>query len=524
MHKKIIFFIALVFLASKLLLMGKGFLGYWDELYYLKSINAISHLLHGQFRTFLLYIFIQQARAGDGFLKLLPAAFQLLINNVFHIKYYQPLNYCALFIYNFSLLAALTIVHFKFLQLFLKSTIWSLTGTILLLSMMSFSIYLRHALPYDESLLVFYFATYFIVKKQLSNTLSNLRAFITGVIAFGGFSIYSGYYPYVFLLGLIITLPEFDLKKIGRAFQLGVFYVTGFFLVLLAFECLSRLGWCSYIGGCLDHSKTILMGDFDDSYIFPIKYLINAEGPVGYLLLCLTGISLIAALVGLKHTEFNKTDIVIYVVFSGALACLLGYATLGFVFKKMVFYARLLHMYFPLFIIINMFFLKKVCDSIKLKELWVIYAVMVVCVAGYFANIIEYKNVFYPRDVAYLFEQQYNCMPKALPAYRVDETVPPDMSLDKRFITFDPRIVPFFDSSGVILPNDSIVIVTSNTSVTSGIETDGIDKKSELGNYKMLANLPSYENVNAYKYEGLTKHQRSVLNTTYVSFKCYVKR
>ena len=94
-------------------------------------------------------------------------------------------------------------IHFKFSNLLLKSCFLALISVVLFSTLTNSYLYLRHALPYDMSLLIFYVIIYKIVIYTEENSLSFKKSLLIGICSFFGFLVYPGYFP-LFFVGLFI--------------------------------------------------------------------------------------------------------------------------------------------------------------------------------------------------------------------------------------------------------------------------------------------------------------------------------
>ena len=144
-------------------------------------------------------------------------------------------------------------------------------------------LYLRHALPYDTSLLIFYLVIYKIVIYTEENSLSFKKSLIIGICSFLGFLVYPGYFP-LFIVGLfLLFFNNISKKNIFKKIYYSSYYILGSILCLIIFEKISRLVGRSYILDAIGLSKTITQGSFEESFVFIFKYLFEVEGLTGII-------------------------------------------------------------------------------------------------------------------------------------------------------------------------------------------------------------------------------------------------
>jgi len=244
----------------KLNLIGTGFLAIYDEIRYCQSGKAVQNLLELKIRPAIRAIYFTQGRPVDAILKLIPITIQYITANIYKLNWYESDNSYPLFFYNFIIYCIIIYIHFKMSKLLLNDSFLSLISVLIFCTVTNSYLYLRHALPYDMSLLIFYLVIYKIVIYTNENSLSFKKSLITGICSFMGYLVYPGYFS-LFMVSLFIFLFNNISKKdiIKRLYYSG-YYVLGSILCLFICEKIARRVGTSYILDAKGLSKTITQG------------------------------------------------------------------------------------------------------------------------------------------------------------------------------------------------------------------------------------------------------------------------
>jgi hypothetical protein len=137
------------------------------------------------------------------------------------------------------------------------------------------------------------------------------------------------------------------------------------------------------------HANTITHGTPNENYIFIFKYFYEVEGWWGLLILFLFFYGFFKTLYTSKNKHLS------YVILAFTFFYLF-YATFGIVSKKLVFYGRLLHMYYPIIIIGAMLVIS---EYKRLYPVIIIFAFI-----NYFYVINDFKQIDYPRSMIYEYK------------------------------------------------------------------------------------------------------------------------
>jgi hypothetical protein len=391
----------LVITCLKLTLIGKGFLAFPDEFIYRSSERALKSLLNGDARSALYEIFSTQGRPGEALVKMIPCAFQMVTASVFNVSYAE--NTYPMFFFNFIVHCLLLLVHYKFSKLLLKDKFLALTSLLLYTALTNSFIYLRHILPYDTSLLVFYYVLYRVVKGTDSGNLKLMSSFFLGLLSFFGLVIYPGYFPLYLAGGAMLFFNKMDLQNLkNRFYNAGMFILGGTYCLILA-ELISNYSGRSYIADSIILSGNITQGSFEESFSFIIKYLFEVEGIPGMILA--TGV---AGFLMIFSFKFNQgiTASAIILLFALLFSIFISYACLGYFKHNVVFYGRLLHQYYPFLCLFTVFAFNGVLERVKRSKMFLMnVSGLFIVVFG--INLWKYHQFSYPRDIAFRYNREY---------------------------------------------------------------------------------------------------------------------
>jgi hypothetical protein len=338
-------------------------------------------------------LFDVQGRPGLTLVGMVPAAFQNVIANALKVGYNGIEAAWVIYIFNFVIFLTILFLIFRIALLF------SIPDKIALLVVLLYSvsingyIYLRHVFPYDFSLMLLLFALWYLLMNKL--TLSYLRSFIFGILIAGAFIVYPGCFPlalslplfYIFIIYTKNTLRHLIIHSFSSGLG-GVF-------LLVIFELLARYCGTSYLSDVKQTSGMITQGSFEESFSFILKYLWQAEFPLGIVYL----FSLVAGSVFLvKRLKKDKNEHLIYLFLSTFIGFVI-YASLGQFFHKMVFYGRLVHQYYPFMAILFGYILVMLIEmsSWPIGKVSLFAGITIVLLS--LPNHLAFARVHYPREI-----------------------------------------------------------------------------------------------------------------------------
>ena len=265
---------------------------------------------------------------------------------------------------------------------------------------------LRHADPYDFSLLILYYVFYRIVEKLNGNQLNLRTIFGYGFLSFFGYTSYPGYILLFMAIPIVFFFNNLNKKSLVSKIKQLTIFSLGSFLCLVLLELSARSVGKSYIYDSLVLSKTITQGSFEECFSFLFKYLYDAEGFNGLVLifgLCIYFIIFVYQIATTK--QLSKLHLIFLTLFTVFMA----YASLGFYLHKVVFYARLIKQFFPFLILFFVFgfqYLFKVFNLNERATTFIFLSLSVLFFNNFSLIINEYKTYYYPKDVIWEFHNK----------------------------------------------------------------------------------------------------------------------
>lgn len=423
-HQQIISLL-LTFGALRLSFIAKGHFFWIDELRFTNAFLFYDALGQGDIKQAGWYLFHAHGRPGFVLLSAIPAGIQLLLQKIGVISLESPqfmellrrdqmttgfnphfFDVCGIFNILAGLAAAL--LFFKILELFTNHKELPYIGVIIYSALVNTNFYIRHLVPYGMSLLFFLFPLYCVLKGIARKSLNKKGAVASGILSAFAFSVYPSYYLFVFMIAAL-----FLLSPRGK--------ITGFALHIFSFavftglvESLSRWIGNSYIGSLRELSAIAIQGTFAEGYIFPLRYLISVEG--------ITGIALIVLFFLFLGVVLRRSPAAVKAIYLTVAAGYFYHATSGVIFKKVVFYGRVLHMYFPFLVLAAVIFLDSIRNHRLRRRLSILMAA--VAVIGFISFLKQYIPLNYPLDFR---RDNISRLPPGA-VYSANEQVLPDRS------------------------------------------------------------------------------------------------
>ncbi|MBD0297901.1 MAG: hypothetical protein ICV51_04450 [Flavisolibacter sp.] len=500
-RKPFYFFIIIVIVlitAIKFSLIGNGFYAFPDEFRYASSGMALQYLSELNIKNAIKAIFSTQGRPGDAIIKTIPNAVQYVTAKISKNDYYETANTYPLFIFNYIIYCLILIVHYRFSKLILKDSYLAIISVLLFSSLTNSYLYLRHALPYDASLLVFYLLIYIIVNYTTANSLKFYKSFLIGFFLFFGYLVYPGFFPlYCIALGLFF-LNNFSINIFSIRVYHSIYLVTGSIFCLIIFELMSRLGGgVSYISQALYLSSTIKQGSFEESFSFIVKYLFEVEGLTGIFLI-ISIVLFIIILIQIINKTF-KQHVLVLLLGLLVIGSFLAYACAGYFFHKMVFYGRLLHQYFPFISIFSLFTLRHLIQKEASIQL-LLSLLSLVFTINFMYKFNYYKTFSYPRDIAWELIKSYDIRElEEICEHSNSWSVFPKQKGKLR--------------SNIILVNCCYFYPVTNI--------NNYKLFTPKYNYKLIVSKRHFNNFKAYQYEGYNIIERKNLDKMNLKIKAY---
>ncbi len=494
----------------KLNLSGAGFLALPDEKAgYYASGKALKCFSEFKIKDAFESIFSIPGRPAEGILKTIPNAVQVVTAYLGKINYYESANSYPLFFYNYIVYCLLLFVHYRFSKFLFNESYLALISVILFSSLTNSYLYLRHALPYDASLLIFYLVIYKIVTDK-NDSISVKASFLFGISSFLGYLVYPGYFPLYILALTIFFFNKVTLDNVFQKIVKSIYFGLGSLMCLIFFEGLSRLGGHSYLSDSKNLSMTITQGSFEESFIFIVKYLSEVEGGNGIIMIISLTIFFLLMIFQLMTRRFARNQFMLLIGISVTVLFLM-YACVGYFLHKMVFYGRLLHQYLPFICIFSVYALNEILQKVKLNQI-LLFIVTIFFIINFAIKFKDYNSYSYPRDISWKLSKTVNMRDIEIECeYEDGYPITPIMEAKVNQL-------PLNNSPGipeVILVNSCLMFPVTDISK--------FHKFNPEENYTLAEFSPHFLNFKAYQYEGYSIEERSIMDQLNLQIKVFRK-
>jgi hypothetical protein len=480
----------------KLLLIGDGFMAFHDEYRYSQSGIFFQKIKEHNVKGAINALFSTDGRPGDAVVRTIPITFQYITSKINHLYIAEPRNSYPLFIFNYVIYCLILLIHFRFSKLVLKDTQLALLSVLLLSVMTNSFLYIRHALAYDPSLLIFYFVLYQIAKNIENHSLKYTACFGWGMLAFFGYLTYPGYFLLYLLVGAVLFFFKIRSGKLLEKVKYVLAYGIGSITMLAITEIISRVGGKSYLTSAITISSTITQGSFDEAFSFLFKYLFEVEGITGVLIIGLLAFFYCQSIAAFTFKKVSTENLSMILSVSATTLFLL-YASAGYFLHKWVFYGRLLHQFFPFICIICLMPLRKLDISGLTGKL--VYSLLPVILAISFTiNFINMKSFYFPRDVAW----KYVNMGKKITNYCEFEVFWSQIYIREAVRVTDNK-------------NDDYqsALMTNGCSYYPIASLDYFKPFIPKPNYQLLESHPYWSMFKGYQYEGYSMPERKMVDS-----------
>lgn len=492
-------------LLLRLLLLGSGTLVDYDERRYFQSFEALRAAAHGHWSACAFSLSMVDARPADALWRCVPAAGQLLLARYVGWDRYAFPSLLLPTLLNWAATVGVAWFFWRSCQRLLAGVAaapqWALVAAVLYASLVNTSIYVRHVLPYDGALLLFMGLLYWVLCQP-----SSPKAWFWARLGLGAgllWLLYPGYYAGpVLLVAPLLSWRRpvrWVLAHFGRLLALGV----GFGLPLLVAEALSRLGGApAFWAVSYDLSLHVLQGDPAEGYTFWLKYLWQVEGALGLVLLALLGLAVRqagrylarAGVAGLLPATPRQKLLVAALLLFGV------HATAATVGHRIVWYGRLLHLYFPFLVLAGVAAL-----AVSRRRAWAVGVGLGSCLAGlvsYGLFFAEYQHIAYPTDV--IVKYQLNCLPDS--ALRHCESV--QITDGLRFRPRGPRMAAPKFCFPATNDADSLTVLV-NFALLYPLIASTRTPLPAFEHARIVVDEPYYRTFPAYEFEGLAPSERA---------------
>lgn len=383
-----IIFVLLLLTIGRILISGQGYLDDSDEVDFYAAERAFEALTKFDITGVSEHISFTEGKPTEALSKMLLVPVHRAYSWLIYKYRYDNESLLILGYYNIAISVILLYVFYLILLNLKLSRQSSAIGVMALGIFINFNLYTRHLLGYDLGLLFQMVALYFITSPKIELRKKYVWA---GFFSALGFTTYHGYFMLVAILFLFLMLEksenDFSIKK-----KPGIF-ILSFSAVILFYEVFYWLSKHSFFVESFIISGTIDQGSFSEGFSFAVKYLYTVEGIFGIGMLLLFATKVVTLAFKKKFTAAEKL----------VLLSLFAYLLYGFasvVLMKMVFYGRILHMYFP-FLVLGVLLL---LEDFKFTQSKYVAAVVLFGLSFQYAyNINSMNSITYPRKVMHDF-------------------------------------------------------------------------------------------------------------------------
>jgi hypothetical protein len=490
-------------LLLRLLVLGKGAFGTYDEGRYLRSFDALRAAAHGDWHGCAYVLSMTDARPLDALWRCVPAAAQLALSQWAGWSIYTYPSLLIPTTLNWVTTVVAAWVFWAICRQLLRhhpaSVQWSLVAAILYAGLVNTSIDVRHIAPYDGAMLLFLVLLYWVLKQPSAPALGFWAKLGIGSGAL--WLMYPGYYaaPALLIAPLLNWQHPFNWVRI-HFYQL-VLLGTGFLAPLLATEALSRYGggppfWAiSY-----DLSLHVLQGDPAEGYTFLFAYLWHVEKGLGVLLVLLLGIAFLQLVQRASQTGLLSLipSNPLQKILLAAVLLFLVHATAATVGHRIVWYGRLLRLYMPFIVLAGV----NALSMIRWPRAAVQLALgsCVIAIISYSLFLREYIRIVYPPDV--IADFKLACLPYGKVFY-YNEVKGGDKLL---YQVHAKKVAPVVHCPPN--PGDSLTVLV-NFALLYPLEASERRAPLSLGpSARVLFDAPLSRSFSAYEFEGLRPLER----------------
>lgn len=326
----------------RFLLVGTGHFYWSDERCFLPASALVDAIEAGDYQTASAHLFeargkVAPARPGFVLVSVLPVLAQRGIGALLGIDGNTPQYYDIASGFNVLVTLGVTGCVFALGCVWTGRPWFGLLIAVVYSLLVNANVWVRHLVPYQESLLLFLAALWLLSVEPRSGERRVPRLVMAGLLTALGYSCYPGHYAFVVINAAAVLARSQRRIVSAAAFGLSSVAVIG------AFESLARLTGRSYILDLWSMSGHINMGDPKEGYAFVWHYLRDVEETVGIALFTLfCGFAMLVLWrPGAQISRAGRTAMI------AAVGCYLFHASLGVLLGRMVFYGRVLMIYLP---------------------------------------------------------------------------------------------------------------------------------------------------------------------------------
>jgi hypothetical protein len=490
-------------LLLRLALLGRGALADYDERRYYQSFDALRAAAHGDWQACCYALSMTAARPVDALWRCLPAAGQLVLARYagWDVHSYPSLLLPTLLNWAATVLAAW--YFFRICRLLLADVVaptqWALVAAVLYASLANTSLYVRHVLPYDGAMLLFFWLLFQVLRQRTTPV-----AWFWAKLGVGAGLLWL-FYPGYYAGPVLLVAPLLDwqrpvawvLAHIRQLLALGISFAGP----LLAAEVMSRLGGAPpFWAVSYDLSLHILQGAPSEGYSFLFSYLWHVENTLGVIMLALLALALVQVMLRLSRTQLAAwlPHTPRQKVLAAAAMLFLVHATAAAEWHRIVWYGRLLHLYFPFMVLAGVAALA----SLR-RSGWAAGVGLSSCLVGvtcYGLFFVGYRQIAYPPDIIAAYH--LNCLPARQLRYYTEVRVPENLIFRAQapHAAVSEHCPPAAADSLTILVNFALLYPPN--------EATRVVLPTFKPAVQVLFDAPHYYTFSAYQFEGQSPAER----------------
>lgn len=392
-YSKISFLVIFItLLVGRLSIQGVGYLEDGDEIPFLKLLEFYDRLIVFDPSKWNFLVINMLTNYVEVSIRLVETFFLKLYANWLSIPETSPQALIIMGLFNVLVSMSISYFFYKILLRLDFKTSDALLGVFLAGTLLNTNLYTRHILPYETSLLFHLISIYIVLAPKVSYK----KIFFAGFFCALGYFNYYGNFVLLFIAWVLLMLVDRGSfkRKILSTFLLSL----PCFLFLFFLEWVSSLTQQSYMDFLIFFSKTVYHGSTEEGLVYIFRYFSLVEGYWGVFLLVISFGAIFYSVfyknvISIPAKRLFQIAVFFYIVY-GLQAVLTG---------GMVFYGRVLHLYYP-FLIIGVLLIINVYP--KTRRFFLV---------GAFVNFLfvinNLNSISYPRTIKYekgLFELDDN--------------------------------------------------------------------------------------------------------------------
>jgi hypothetical protein len=395
--------------AYRLTLIGRGHFYWSDERCYLPAISLVEAVGRGERREAIAQLFeapgrVPPARPVFVLVSVVPVLLQKAVGRLFGVNPDVPAYFHAASVFNVLVSLGITGCVYVLGRRWTDSWPYGSLAALLYSLTAGANVWIRHLVPYQESLLFFLGAIGLITKCPARAPGNRGAAWvIAGLLAALSYACYPGHYAAVWITGAVV------LRTGKRRWIALPVYALAATTVLAILEGLSRLVDRSYLSDLTNLAGSVTMGDPKEGFVFAWRYLRHAEGLLGLGLAAGCVAFLIQSALRHRPSAINNpcsmpaghqnrqlAQSTARWALAAALVWYLVHASLGVFFGSMIFYGRLLMPVMPLLVLAAVAFVARLPWA-TVRRLAVL-GLLAAAAVSFTRFAVGYHSVVYPAE------------------------------------------------------------------------------------------------------------------------------